>query len=346
MYEKTKGMIAKLMSAGTFSGVSVAFLTPQQKEFFCWGQAQIWPTPEPLRPEMLFDVASLTKVVGTTTVILQLMEQGQLDIDRPLHYYYTKFSEQRLTIRHLLTHTGDIQGYIKNRDQLTAEELKQAYLGLTAGPQLGKKVVYTDTGTILLGFLLEELFNKDVTQVLTEQVLEPLGMKESCFLPQQVQCCVPTEFHPTRGLIRGQTHDPKAFILQRHAGNAGLFTNSYDLSKFVSMYLNQGSTPCGQFLKAKTIQTVLQDQTPTKNGGRSLGWDLKYFGKDQRPLLYHTGYTGTFLLMDVKVQEGFIFLSNRVHPKDQRVEYLKKRDLLIQQYLKEKSSMVNEMSRL
>jgi CubicO group peptidase (beta-lactamase class C family) len=346
MYEKTKALIVKLMKEKTFSGVSFSFITQDQTEAYCWGQAQTYPTPELLTPEMLFDVASLTKVVGTTTVILKLMEQGRLNIDRPLQDYLSDFSDGRITLRHLLTHTADIQSYIKHRDQLNATELRQAYLQLAAGDQLGKKVAYTDTGTILLGFLLEKLYQKDVTAVLKEEVLMPLEMWDSRFLPAAPARCVPTENHPTRGLIRGQTHDPKAFILKSHAGNAGLFTNIHDLSKFVRMYLNRGSYLGKPFLKEATVESLLQDQTPLENGKRSLGWDLLYSLDDHKPMLYHTGYTGTFIIIDVLEAEAFIFLSNRVHPTDLRDAYLPKRDQLIHQYLKEKSFSINEMSRL
>ena len=162
-------------------------------------------------------------------------------------------------------------------------------------------------------------------------------MKDSTFLPVNPKNCVPTEVHKKRGLIRGTTHDPKAFVLAEHAGNAGLFSNVYDLEKFVRMYLNEGNFHGKQLLEKTTIAALLQDQTPSGHEGRSLGWDLKYNRRTETPILFHTGYTGTFLLIDVLNQEAFIFLSNRVHPVDQRIAYVKARDQLIGIYLDEKS---------
>lgn len=335
MYDKTKEKINQLMDEETFSGVSFSFILKDCSEDHTWGNAQVIPSTEPLTPSLLFDVASLTKVVCTTTVVLQLLEAGLIDLDQPLNKYLPAFDDEKITIRHLLTHTSDIQSYIENRDRLSKEELREAYYHVRSGDLLGKKVAYTDTGTILLGFMLENMLGQDAIVIFKERVLEPLGMNKSCFLPKEPLKTVPTENHPIRGLIRGQTHDPKALVLAEHAGNAGLFSNLTDLKKFVKMYLNEGVSQSIQFLKKETIESLLSDQTPDKIGHRSLGWDL-LDDRESRPLLFHTGYTGTFLLIDVPKKEAFIFLSNRVHPIDRRADYIQKRDELIQVYLKEK----------
>ncbi|MEI5989104.1 serine hydrolase domain-containing protein [Enterococcus crotali] len=341
MYEKTKEKIKELMNQEVFVGTSFSFMANEKSEDHIWGNAQILPTVEPLEHSLLFDVASLTKVVCTTTVVLQLIDAKMINIDVPFKNYYSVFEDEKITIRHLLTHTADIQSYIENRDKLSKEELKAAYNQVCSGKNLGKKVAYTDTGTILLGFMLEELLGKAVIEIFKERVLQPLNMTESLFLPTDVSKTVPTENHPDRGLIRGQTHDPKAFVLAEHAGNAGLFTNLTDLKKFTAMYLNEGMSQTTRVLEKKTIRSLLDDQTPNHKGHRSLGWDLKE-DMSGRSILFHTGYTGTFLLIDPEEKEGFVFLSNRVHPVDKRGEYIEKRDELIDIYLKEKRTNKDE----
>lgn len=335
MYEKTKALIEDYLDERVFPGVSFSFIRGEKQETQTKGMAQLVPKEEPLTEQLLFDVASLTKVICTTTVVLQLIEEEILQLDRPLKEYYPSFHDPRLTIRHLLTHTGDINTYIENRDTLSQNELIAAYNQVEAGEKLGLESKYTDTGTILLGLMLEELLQKDAVTIFEERVLRPLEMTNSCFLPVDPALTVPTELHRQRGLIRGQTHDPKAFVLSEHAGNAGLFTNLTDLEKFVTMYLNRGLYNGVPFLQESTILSLLEDHSFAENHPRSLGWDLK---KDAAgtAYLFHTGYTGTFILMDIVSKEAFIFLSNRVHPVDRRAAYIEKRDQLIQLYLDEK----------
>ncbi|WP_142433736.1 serine hydrolase domain-containing protein [Enterococcus mundtii] len=337
MYAKTKEYILKKMNEGYYPGVVAAFMKGDQIEKVIAGDAQIIPIIRPMTEDLLFDVASLTKVIATTSLVLRLIEDGKVELDEPLHTYLPTFENQTITIRHLLTHTSDIQTFIPNRDRLSQTELIEAYLKLQPGDQLGIEVRYTDAGTILLGLMLEEIFQEEAVELFEEQVLAPLGMMNSLFLPRPSERIVPTEQLPSGEVIHGLTHDPKARVLAEHAGNAGLFIDLADCEKFVRMYLQYGKLDSGHFLEEATIRSLLADHTPTGKGGRSLGWDLKQDKKDGHPLLFHTGYTGTFLLIDPIDQEAFIFLSNRLHPNDHREEYLKCRDEIIEIYLQEKA---------
>ncbi|MGM9903235.1 MAG: serine hydrolase domain-containing protein [Enterococcus sp.] len=337
MYPKTKEIILNKLEAGYYPGIVAAFLKDNQVDKLISGEAQVVPVTRPMSEDMLFDAASLTKVIATTSLVLRLLEDGKIALDTPLNVYLPRFENQTITIRHLLTHTSDIKTWIPNREKLSQEELISAYLQLQPGDQLGKVVKYTDAGTILLGLMLEEIFQEDTVELFQEQVLEPLGMINSLFLPMPSEKIVPTEQLSSGELIHGITHDPKARVLAEHAGNAGLFINLADSIKFVQMYLQYGTIKEGRFLEEKTIRSLLEDQTPTNEGGRSLGWDLKTDLTDSHNILFHTGYTGTFLLIDVLEQEAFIFLSNRIHPNDHREEYVKCRDEIIKIYLQEKA---------
>ncbi|MGM0125308.1 hypothetical protein IGI37_002706 [Enterococcus sp. AZ194] len=352
MYPQTQQIIRDKQKEGAFAGAVFAFIARDSdkqsdkdieetsgliEEIHVIGNARLIPEVYPMEEEALFDVASLTKVICTTSVVLKLLEDGKIELDAPLKRYLLAFEDERITIRHLLTHTSDITTWIENRDQLNQEELKRAYLTLKAGENLGEQVKYTDAGTILLGFMLEEIYWGEAIDIFQDEVLSPLNMMQSLFLPRPSTRIVPTEQLASGEVLHGVTHDPKARVLAEHAGNAGLFTNINDLIQFATMYLQLGKVPTGQFLQEATILDLLNDKTPLGTGHRSLGWDLKADLTDEHPLLFHTGYTGTFMLLDIKMGEAFLFLSNRVHPVDHRAEYLKIRDEILSIYLKEKT---------
>lgn len=337
MYPKTLLKMEELVKSGQLPGVSYGFISQDKKEIGYLGYKQLTPKAVKLTPGTLYDMASLTKVICTTTIILKLVEAGQVDINQALAIYLPEFEDKKVTIKELLTHTSDINPYIPNRNELNQEELIQALLKLTSGDSRGKKTVYTDTGTVLLGLMIEKIYGKSVHAVFMEEVIQPLGMLSSGFNKLPLENVAPTEYSALRGLIQGEVHDPKAYVLKEHCGSAGLFSTVEDTMLFVDMMMNDGKVKEKQFLKADTIQSLLTNYAPHSDKARSLGWDLIH--ESRGPILYHTGYTGTFLLIDILTSEAFIFLSNRVHPVDNRKEYLAVRDELISIYLKERQAI-------
>lgn len=332
MNEQTTTLLHRLVTKKVVPGVSYAYLHQGQLQTEVFGDAQLVPTVEPLKKGALYDLASLTKVIGTTTVILKLAEQGALKIDDPVAKYLPKFTDERVTLRHLLTHTSALSGYIKNRDELNATELMAALYTLKPAAWLGKKVVYADIGLILLGQIIEQFYHYPVQQVITKEVLAPLNMSDATFTPEKARC-IPTELTAKRGLIKGVVHDPKAYVLKEHCGSAGLFASLADLVTFAKWMLAPEKNTA--VLQPQTIANLFADQTPTKTLKRSLGWDLRY-DSTNTPCLYHTGFTGTFMLLDQKGQNALIVLSNRVHPIADNEEFLVRRDEIVASYLSEK----------
>ena len=334
MYQKTSQFIKELVETKKIPGASYAFVSKETTSRYMYGNKQTTPNEVRLEEDTLYDMASLTKVICTTTIILKLVEQNKIEIDQPLNRYLSDFKDPHVTIRELLTHTSDINPYIPNRDKLNQEELRQALLALSSGPRRGEVVVYTDTGTILLGFLIEFFFKKPVQQVFKEEVLIPLEMNDSGFSFEDTSSIAPTEVTKTRGVIKGTVHDPKAFVLGKHCGSAGLFSSVRDTLKFIYMILNKGKYDEKCLLKEETVLNLLISYTQQGLKPRSLGWDLIPYQEKQ--ILYHTGYTGTFIIIDILAEEAFVFLSNRVHPVDNKEEYLILRDELIKIYLSER----------
>lgn len=335
-YKRTRQQMKALVTDRIVPGVSYVIFDGRETKREVFGSAQIKPTVQPLWNHAKYDVASLTKVVGTTTVIMQLVQQGRISVDDSIQLYLPKFSDSRVTIRHLLTHTSGITGYIPNRNALRPDQLTRALLALRVGTDFNQRVKYADIGFIYLGWIIEHFYHQPVQTVIQQRVLDPLGMNESTFQPVAAQC-VPTEMHPQRGLIRGMVHDPKAYILREHCGCAGLFTTLDDLERFGQAFVE---TNLNGMLSGETMRQLSRDQTPMDGyHGRSFGWRVLPSGTaDDHLVLYHTGFTGTWMILDSQTKQGFIFLSNRVHPSAANEEFLVRRRQIVQTYLQEKAN--------
>lgn len=325
--DAVKARMTQMVDEQIVPGVSCAHLHDGQVETMVYGNAALIPKVQPLRWGMLYDMASLTKVVGTTTVILKMIEQGKIDLNDQVANYIPLFKDRRVTVRHLLTHTSAISGYIPNRNQLPPDQLLTALDSLAVGDWFDQRVVYTDVGLIMLGQIIEKFYQAPVQKVIHDEVLIPLGLTESTFIPVK-ENCVPTEVTSDRGVIQGEVHDPKAFILKEHCGSAGLFMTLNDVIKFAQWILGITSN---NLLQRSTINSLFKDWT-TYHLGRSLGWDLR-FSPDNIPWIYHTGYTGTYIILSEQRQEGLIVLTNRVHPQADNQAFLAIRDQMISDFI-------------
>ena len=288
--------IEQQIEAGIYPGASFAYY--QNGSWSDWYFGNSNPeTGEKTREDLIYDLASVTKVVGVGTVLTFLWQEGKLDIDEPISTYLPQATYPDISIRQLLTHSTDLDPFIINRDQLNAEELKEAMFHLNRREK--RAFLYSDVHFLLLGFLLENYFEKDLDQILQEQVLDPWKMKETQFGP--VSSAVPT----VRGQKAGVVHDPKARLLGKHAGSAGLFSTVKDLKIFLEHYLQDDFA-----------DGLSQNFSDLSDKERSLAWNL------EGDWLDHTGYTGTFIMWNRKKQEAAIFLSNRTYEKDERAQWI------------------------
>lgn len=302
MSERILEKIKSQIEHRVYPGASLAlYHQGQWQEYYVGSQDGL----EPVTAGLTYDLASVSKVVGVGTLVIFRVNSGALELDRSLTSYYPAFQDERVTIRQLLTHTSGIDPYIPNRDSLNAQELKEAINRLKVTDD--KRFHYTDVNFLLLGFLLEEMTGRRLDELIDEEVLEPFGMSKTFFGP--VSQAVPT----VRGQKPGLVHDPKARVLGRHAGSAGLFSTVKDLEIFLEHYLTD------DFAKDLT-----QDYGFDAERKRSLAWDKK------GDWLSHTGYTGTFIMYHRKHQQAVIFLSNRTFEKDERPQWKKDRNQLME----------------
>ena len=288
--------IEQQIEAGIYPGASFAYY--QDGAWSDWYLGEANPEiGEKTREGLVYDLASVSKVVGVGTVLSFLWNEGKLELDQSIKTYLPETDYPDITLRHLLTHATDLDPFIPNRDQLSADELKEAMFRLNRREK--RAFLYSDVHFLLLGFLLESYFKKDLDQILQEQVLDPWNMKETQFGP--VSRAVPT----VRGQRAGVVHDPKARLLGKHAGSAGLFSTVKDLKIFLEHYLQDDFAA-----------DLSQNFSDLNDKESSLAWNL------EGEWLDHTGYTGTFIMWNRKKQEAAIFLSNRTYEKDERAQWI------------------------
>ena len=319
---EAKEYLEKVVSAGEIPGFSLCALTKDESESFVYGSASIIPEVKKLEKDMLYDLASLTKVVSTTTITLKCIEKGFLSLDTKICEVLKDCPYPDVTIKHILTHTSGIIYDDKEYKKLHGkEEIKKFIFKHPLSFAPGTKVEYSDFGYVVLGFVIEELVG-EIDEVARSWIFEPLEMKNTFYTPLKYinkENIVPCEDTKDRGLAWGEVHDGKAYRLDGLSGNAGLFSNAEDLSHFVQMLLNNGLYKKKRILSPSTINNLKKCYTERLNLRRTLGW---FVNEQSAPMgdyysercLFHTGFTGTSIYVDFDREVGIILLTNRIHP--------------------------------
>ena len=271
----------------------------------------------------IYDLASLTKVVGTTTAVMILFDEGKLRLDDSVVKFIPEFTgggKDAVTIRQLLEHRSGLPaGRDLWRIAHSPEEARAAVIATNLEAAPGTRYEYSDLGADMLGFVVERISGQTLDQFLAARVFGPLGMKDTRFRPDASLRgrIAPTEINPPRGYpLRGEVHDENAYALGGVAGHAGLFSTASDLAIFAQMMLNGGEFNGTRIVADSTVKLFT---TRAKGAGtRALGWDTcdgEYgCGKYMDEQSYgHTGYTGTSLWIDPDNRMFVILLTNRVH---------------------------------
>jgi CubicO group peptidase (beta-lactamase class C family) len=282
----------------------------------------------PMPVDALFDLASLTKVVGTTTAAEILYDRGKLDLDSPVVRYLPAFGgtpgHDRITVRALLTHSSGLKpaGLLWQHAADRQGILRQIYTMAAPDPP-GTVYVYQDINMILMGEIVQRLSGLTLDRFLQKEVFGPLGMKDTGFLPSRTLLprIAPTEQDDTfrHMLLRGVVHDENAFVMGGVAGHAGLFSTARDLATLAQLYLNGGTYHGKRLIRASTIRLFATRQNMPPGSSRTLGWDTPTPGGLFGPLaspraLIHTGFTGTSIYIDPDRDAFVILLTNRVNP--------------------------------
>ncbi len=316
-------VVGRGIRAGGFPGASV-IVGRRGAAVFSKGYGRLGWTKDALRVDpdaTIYDLASLTKVIGTTTAIMILYDEGRVSLDARVVEYLPAFTggwKDSITVRQLLTHRS---GLPASRDlwklATNPQEARLGVVDATLQCRPGVCFDYSDLGMVLLGMVVENVSGVGLDRFVRERVFEPLGMTSTFFRPADSLRAriAPTDVNPPRGYpLRGEVADENAYALGGIAGHAGLFSTASDISVFAQMMLNGGEYNGVRIVADSTIALF----TRRTAGTRALGWDTADGDGGSGSYLSgnsygHTGYTGTSLWIDPDREMFVVLLTNRVH---------------------------------
>jgi uncharacterized protein YbbC (DUF1343 family)/CubicO group peptidase (beta-lactamase class C family) len=323
-------IVKKEIRKGNIPG-AVVIIGTREKVLYrrAFGNRALKPRILPMKIETVFDLASLTKVVATTTAVMKLSEDGKLNLDDPVFRYWPEFKsngKEDITVRDLLTHYSGLKPDIPLYPEWSGYEAAlEKLIGEKPISSPGMRFLYSDINFVVLGEIVQRVSGKPLDIYCDEHIFEPLGMTNTYFSPPESlqNCIAPTQYrHGRRGeMLCGVVHDPTAQKMGGVAGHAGLFSTADDLSLFARMLLSGGSLNKVGVLHPETIEKMtLPHSPPGKAPLRGFGWNIDAPLVSNRDALLpigsfgHKGFTGTFLWIDPVTNLYIIILTNRVHP--------------------------------
>ena len=288
-----------------------------------FGSRSIEPVRERMTAETIFDLASLTKCIATTTAVMELWQDGRIRLNDPVASYLPEFAQNGkadITIRELLTHYSGLAPDLDLKTDWHGREaaFERAMQQTPVHPP-GTRFVYSDINFEVLGFLVEKVSGMSLDQYTAKHIFAPLGMQHTRYLPPAAWLpeTAPTQYDEQNHMLRGTVHDPTARRMDGVAGHAGLFSTADDLAKFAQALLDGKGV-----LRRATIEKMSTPQQPlTAAALRGLGWDIDSPFSTNRGELFpigsygHTGFTGTSVWMDPTTDTYIILLTNAVHPR-------------------------------
>ena len=288
-----------------------------------------------VKEDTMYDAASLTKSIPTSSLALKLIDEGKLKLTDKLIDYIPEFNNsdrESVLIKHLLTYTLDGYGLASAVDgvdgaslhQRTAADLLNILFTHDFEKRPGTVFKYTNIPAALLGLVIEKITNSTIDKLADEHLFKPLKMDRSTFYPENfpIEEIVPTESDDWRGLVRGTVHDESAYICKKEGkivGHAGLFSTAPDILNFLEMLLHKGTLLGKTYFSEKIVEQMGANQIPELSDSTGLGWELnqpRYMGEYCTSHTFgKTGFTGTLCVCDVEKGIAYVIFSNRIFPK-------------------------------
>jgi uncharacterized protein YbbC (DUF1343 family)/CubicO group peptidase (beta-lactamase class C family) len=301
-----------------------------------WGDRALVPAREAMTLDTIFDLASLTKVIATTSAVMMLVEDGRVRLVDPVAKFipeFGRYGKDRITIRDLLTHMSGLRPDVDVSDAWVGynEAIRLAAEEVLAAPP-GRRFVYSDINYFLLADVVARVSGQPFDAFVRDRLFRPLGMRDTMFKPPPAlvkriaptQSCTPFGWPcegPDMTMLRGVVHDPTARRMGGVAGHAGLFSTAADLTIFARMILGHGAIGRTRVLSPASVSRMTSPATPAGEPAvRGFGWDIDSSYSANRGELMplgsfgHTGFTGTSIWIDPVTRVFMIFLSSRLHP--------------------------------
>jgi uncharacterized protein YbbC (DUF1343 family)/CubicO group peptidase (beta-lactamase class C family) len=289
-----------------------------------YGSRALEPRREPMSLDTVFDLASLTKVIATTTAVMQLVEHGKVRMNDPVAKYLPEFGQNGkddITVRQLLTHYSGLEPDLDLKASWVGKDtaFRMAFAE-TPAQAPGSGFTYSDINFIVLGALVERVSGETLEVYTARHIFTPLKMTRTRFVPPATWRAkiAPTQYDENEKMLRGVVHDPTARRMGGVAGHAGLFSTADDLAKFAQALLNGG----GGILSPLMVEKMTSpEQPPAAPVLRGFGWDIDSpFSSNRGDLLPvgsfgHTGFTGTSVWIDPTTNTYIVLLTNAVHPR-------------------------------
>jgi len=326
MFNEISEYLETAVSSRIFPGCSVGIVSP----FGTWctgvGKLTYENESQNVTERTVYDVASVTKAIPVSLLALKLLESGELSIDGLLCSIVPEYSgnyRDRVTIRHLLTHTLAFGFRMSSLSAQAPDDLLHSILSAPLSEPPGMVFSYANATSILLGIVVERIMNDPIDKAAERLLFGPLSMTSTTFHPENggVGSIAPTEYDEFKnGCIVGVVHDESARGFHpRVVGSAGLFSSTIDLLKCLRMLIDEGTAGGVQFFKNETVRQMATNVLPESMGSKaSLGWELDqpFMGlKRGKNTFGKTGFTGCSVVIDPDRQTGVVLLSNHVHPR-------------------------------
>lgn len=343
-WTQVKKLLVQGINENVFPGAVIRVIRDKEVVFrHTVGFSSLFPVNTTMTEDTVFDIASLTKVIVTTSAVMLLVQERRITLDDSISAHFPEIKsrdKKSITIRHLLSHSAGFNAW-KPIYQEIEEEERRSGVKLTGTPgakdfflnsilrdpliyEPGTKSIYSDLGFILLGFIIEMLSGEALDDFASNRIFTPLGMKSSFFVRNYAKKAknlrvASTEHCKWRGrVISGEVHDENAWTLGGVAGHAGLFSNAKDIGIFAREVINSYHGDGKLFTKRIAHEFFKRQDIPSSSW--VLGWDTptpgssssgKYFSENS---IGHTGFTGVSLWIDLKREIAVILLTNRIHP--------------------------------